>query len=455
MRKHLNRTPPGSFGGWRVYQDRLRRDAALGKVRGRLARWLAAAAVVALAASVYMGWHAAEAPDPAGMDRAAQHRQENRLTKADLQEAIPPEALLNLKASDLEIRIDSRRHLVETSLDLPLQRYLMDQLDRRHSRYIGIVALEPATGRVLAMVGYDRSGKKENPCVEKVFPAASVFKIVTAAAAIEDLGLLPDSQMTYNGRKHTLYKSQLRTEQNRYTNRTTLRRSFALSINPVFGKIGTHRLHQELLAKYADAFGFNEPIPFEVPVAASTIQITDDPYQWAEVASGFNQDTRISALHGAMIASVALNGGRMVAPTIVEKVTDPQGRVVYQGRPGAVREVISAGACRQLADLMEATVSSGTSRSAFRGLHRDWVLSKLTIGGKSGSINSRDNKARFDWFVGFARETSGEAKVAVSAVVAHEKYIGRRAAEYARLAIRRYFQETFASRKEQTRDAPG
>jgi cell division protein FtsI/penicillin-binding protein 2 len=453
MRKTLNRTPSG--GGWRVYQDRLRRDAALGKARGRFARWLAAAAVVALAVSVYLGWQAAHGPDPEPAAPPAATRDQNLFTKTDLQRVIPAEALLNLQDSGVEIRIDKRRHLVQTSLDMPLQRYLMDLLDRRHSRYIGIVALEPATGRVLAMVGYDRTGDGENPCVERLFPAASVFKIVTAAAALEDLGLLPDSQMTYNGRKHTLYKSQLRTEQNRYTNRTTLRRSFAQSINPVFGKIGTHRLHQELLAKYADAFGFGEAIPFELPVAASTIRITDDPYQWAEVASGFNQDTRISPLHGALIASVALNGGRLVEPTVVERVTDPQGRVVYRGRPAAIREVISARACRQLADLMEATVASGTSRSAFRGVRRDWVLSKLTIGGKTGSINSRDNKARYDWFVGFARETSGEATVAISAVVAHEKYIGRRAAEYARLAIRRYFQETFASRRQEARDAPG
>jgi cell division protein FtsI/penicillin-binding protein 2 len=344
---------------------------------------------------------------------------------------------------------------VETSLNMPLQRYLMDLLDRRYSRFIGIVALEPDTGRVLAMVGYDRTGNGKNPCVERLVPAASVFKIVTAAAAFEELGLLPNSQMTYNGRKHTLYKSQLRTAQNRYTNRTTLRRSFALSINPVFGKIGAHRLHQELLAKYADAFGFNEPVPFEVPVAVSTIRITDDPYQWAEVASGFNQETRISPIHGAMIASVVLNGGRLVAPSIVERVTDTQGQVVYRSRPKVIRKVLSAKACGQLADLMEATVVSGTSRSAFTGLHRDWVLSKLQIGGKTGSINSRDDKARYDWFVGFAREKSGKANLVVSAVVAHEKYIGRRAAKYARLAIRQYFQETFASREKDARDAPG
>jgi cell division protein FtsI/penicillin-binding protein 2 len=338
---------------------------------------------------------------------------------------------------------------------MPLQRYLLDQLDRRHSRYIGLVAMEPDTGRVLAMVGYDRTQSGENPCVEKRFPAASIFKIVTAAAAMEELGLLPDSKLTYNGRKHTLYKSQLGQAQNRYTNRTNLRKSFAQSINPVFGKIGVHRLHRQLLSKYAEAFGFNQQIDFEIPLATSTIRISEDPYHWAEVASGFNQDTRISPLHGALIASVALNGGRLVEPSIVDRVTDPEGHVVYRGQNAPVRKVISPQASRQLADLMGATVESGTSRRAFRGSRRDLVLSRLQIGGKTGSINSRDNAARYDWFVGFAREKDGNEKVVVSAVVAHEKYIGRRAAEYARLAIRQYFQEAFASRVSEAKDAPG
>jgi cell division protein FtsI/penicillin-binding protein 2 len=338
---------------------------------------------------------------------------------------------------------------------MPLQRYLLDHLDRRHARYIGLVAMQPDTGRVLALVGYDSSGSGKNPCLEERFPAASVFKIVTAAAAIEELGLLPDSSMTYNGRRHTLYKSQLRRQQNRYTNRTTLRKSFALSINPVFGKIGAHRLQRQLLDKYADAFGFNQQIDFETPLAASTIRITDEPYQWAEVASGFNQDTRISPLHGALIASVAVNGGHLMEPSVVERVTDPQGRVVYRSRTASIRDVISPQASRQLADLMGATVTSGTSRSAFRGSQRDWVLSKLQIGGKTGSINSRDNEARYDWFVGFAREKKGAEKMVVSAVVAHEKFIGRRAAEYARITIRQYFQEAFASRKKEAGDAPG
>jgi membrane carboxypeptidase/penicillin-binding protein len=52
---------------------------------------------------------------------------------------------------------------------------------------------------------------------------------------------------------------------------------------------------------------------------------------------------------------------------------------------------------------MRTTIDKGTCRKAFRGYQRDRVLSKLAIGGKTGSINNKTNDIRFDWFVGFAQ----------------------------------------------------
>ncbi len=454
MRNRMDRTPGTRQAGWRQYQNRFQQLRSRQRIKIRLARGLLiAAAALAFGAGIWL-LSGRTAPAPENTSAPAENPAD-LLAKADLQAAISAADLSNLRESGFQIILDQRPHLVQTSIQPPLQQMLMDRLDKRHSRYIGIVAMEPDSGRILAMVGYDKTGGSGNPCIESRFPAASIFKIVTAAAAIQELGLLPDSQLTYNGRKHTLYKSQLGTVQNRYTNRTTLRKSFAQSINPVFGKIGTHRLGRELLAKYAEAFGFNRQIEFEASLPASTFQITDEPYYWAELASGFNRDTRISPLHGALIASVVLNGGKLIEPSIVDRVTDPTGRVVYRTRSEKIREVISPAACRQLSDLMEATVGAGTLRRTFRDAGRDLVLSKLSIGAKTGSINSRKNGARYDWFVGYAREKEGDARFVLSAVVAHEEYIGVRAADYARLAIRQYFQDAFARRPSDRRDVPG
>ncbi len=102
--------------------------------------------------------------------------------------------------------------------------------------------MDPKTGKVLSMVGFDKTDPSNNPCVDSRFPAASIFKIVTASAVVEKCGFQPGSKLSYNGRKHTLYKSQLKDRRNRYTNRITFRDSFAQSVNPVFGKIGAHYL---------------------------------------------------------------------------------------------------------------------------------------------------------------------------------------------------------------------
>ena len=215
-------------------------------------------------------------------------------------------------------------------------------------------------------------------------------------------------------------------------------------MNPIFGKLGTVYLGKNVLEEYAIAFGFNQPIQFELPVVPSTIQIKDKPYNWAEVASGFNNDTTISPVHGAMIASAVLNSGRMVIPTIVDRIEDQNGELLYQGQPTWRGRAMTTRASKVLAKLMETTVRSGTGRKAFRNYRRDRVLSKLRIGGKTGNIFNRAHDARFDWFVGFAEEKSGHGQLVFAALVAHEEYIGIRASQYARIAMTQYFKRYFA-----------
>ena len=132
---------------------------------------------------------------------------------------------------------------------------------------------------------------------------------------------------------------------------------------------------------------------------------------------------------------------------VIDRIVDADDRVYYQGRTVPIQQVTSPATSREVIKLMQATVRSGTARKPFKGYRRDKVLSRLRIGGKTGSINSRSDGTRFDWFVGFAEEKNGAGKIAVSIVVAHEKFIGRRAGEYARMAITRYFREYFARMK--------
>ena len=436
---------------WREYQNRLRKKTTARRASGVFCKYtLAAALIIFLAYRVIMGIDGAESysypmnvalPIADGVENAPP---ETPLwDKKTVQSLLDKRAFTNLDQQHIDLDYQGEELKVETSLDLSLQRFIHKRLNQTTSRYIGIVVMDPVSGKILSMVSYDRAHPENNPNIDTPFPAASVFKIVTAAAAIEKCGFNSNTTFLYNGKKHTLYKSQLKNKKNKYTQRITLKDAFAQSINPVFGKIGVHYLDGSDLQRTAAGFGFNRPIDFEIPVASSSISLTDEPYQRAEIASGFNRETRISTVHAALITSAILNRGRLVEPSIVDKITDETGNVRYQSRVKIGEQIITPRSSEIVNHLMEATVRSGTAKKAFRGYRKDKILSRLTIGGKTGSIDNRDHNARFDWFVGFAQEKAGTEKIVVSVLVAHEKFIGTRASRYARLAMKHYFRDFF------------
>jgi cell division protein FtsI/penicillin-binding protein 2 len=453
---------------WRAYQERLRRQYMParrnrrrtprdpGRYRGLA---LAALAVLFLAGGyrVFFSGPREEAPAPArhAAAAAAPAGSGMLIEKKDVRILLGGTPLVNLKDHVVQVTFDGSPYRLTTSLNLDLQQYLLDKMDRVNSRYIGIVAMEPDTGRILAMAGFNKIDPQQDPCLTADYPAASLFKIVTAAAAVETKGYGAGTRLKFNGYKHTLYKRQLTDKTNRYTSAISLKDAFAQSVNPVFGKIGALYLDREALEVYGNAFGFNRDVNFELPWPTSRLAIKDDTYRRAEIASGFNRQTTISPLHGAVIVSAVVNGGKPIEPTLVDRITDKAGHPVYETRPRFMEAAVSAHTAKVLRQLMTATVTSGTARKAFLGYSRSKVLSRLKLGGKTGSIFNRPHDARFDWYVGYATEKKGHEKMVVAVVVAHEEYIGTRAGQYARMAIEHYFKDYFARQKENGEDSSG
>jgi len=461
VKKKRTATP---IEGWRYYQDNLKRAANRTRVSRNIMKLIAASfCVFFLVYGIIFGFAAlnrdqAEAHLNGGTQSSvkaasietSRNNSQKFLEKKEIQSLINAKDFVNIQNNSLKIISDGHELRVNTSIDIALQQFILKKMKRSTSRYIGIVTMDPLTGRILTMASYDKTDPYANPCLNNRFPAASIFKIVTAAAAIEKCGFSEQSAFKYNGRKHTLYKSQLKKRTNKYTNRITLKDSFAQSINPVFGKLGSIYLGKNTLEKYADSFGFNSQIDFELNVSESLMSISDDPYNWAEIACGFNSDTRISPIHGALIASAIINNGKLVEPTIVDRIVDEKDHIIYRNHVTLIRHSITPATSRRITNLMETTIRSGTCRKSFKGYKRDRILSKLNIGGKTGSIDNKTHDARYDWFIGFAEEKDGPGKIAISVVVAHEKYIGTRANQYARLIMKEFFRDYFAkNRKKQ------
>jgi cell division protein FtsI/penicillin-binding protein 2 len=452
--KFKKKTSASQMPGWREYQDKLKKTSRKRSIFRYGVKLITLACLLFLGAYLIIaGWRGRDSEHADVQPVAESDNKESSITpgylllKEDIQNLITAADIVNLQDESIKIVADGSELRVATSIDIALQQFILKKMKKSTSRYIGIVVMNPSSGRVLAMAGYDKTDPSGNPCLENKFPAASIFKIVTAAAAIEKCGFSPQSDFKYNGRKHTLYKKQLKELNNKYTNHVTLKDSFAESVNPVFGKLGAIYLGKHALEEYADAFGFNSRICFEVELPKSSMRISESHYNWAEIACGFNRETMISPIHGALIASTILNQGGLLEPTIVDRIVDARNRAVYSSHVTRVKQAIRPETSKAIRTLMMATVRYGTCRKSFRGYTRDRVLSKLNIGGKTGTIDNKAHDARYDWFIGFAEEKDGPGKIAISVLVAHEKYIGTRASQYARLIMKEFFRDYFAKNK--------
>jgi len=315
---------------------------------------------------------------------------------------------------------------VHTSLDPALQHRLTVLL-RRYAPLIGAgVVLEPATGAVLAMVSYRNENLdpqvlvegRKNYCLYAGFPAASLFKIVTAGAVLEKKAYTSYKTLPVSGRFHTLYKHQLGLKRQRFKARSvSLEKAFSLSINPFFGKLGIHVLEEAELCDIARSMLFNVPLEFDLPVGVSRMLEPDSEYSRAEQACGFNTETTISPLHAAMIAALPVNKGIIMRPFLVERLESGAGVELFYRRLKALSHPFREKTVKNLRRLMRATVRYGTARKSFAHLKRVRGSRKWLMGGKTGSIDMPNHQGRCEWFAGYG--VNGKRGIAVAIVLVH------------------------------------
>jgi cell division protein FtsI/penicillin-binding protein 2 len=261
---------------------------------------------------------------------------------------------------------------------------------------------------------------------------------VSAAAALESAGYTPDQTVFFQGRRHTLYKQQLKQTRNKYTNKISFKKAFGSSVNSVFGKLGIFDLGHDLMSEYASRFLFNRVIPFDFPVGMSTIQIPYDDYGLAEIASGFNRETLISPLHAALLASVVANNGILMAPWLVENISSESGEILYHRKTAQLTSPISWKTAEDLQVLMRDTVISGTCRKSFRPLRRKKVFKGVGFGAKTGTINDKKDQFKYDWLTGYVLPQNGIKAISIAVLAVHGEKLGLRSSELGRYIIKYY-----------------
>jgi cell division protein FtsI/penicillin-binding protein 2 len=282
-----------------------------------------------------------------------------------------------------------------------------------------VVALDPKTGKVLAMAEYG-----EGQATKPLYPAASVFKIITGAALIEK-GVSPDDETCFHGGMHGIVGKLLQDKPRLDRRCLSLSMALAKSANVVFAKMAVKHLDGDDLRKEAERFLFNRPL-FDQPVEQSSASIPDSGLDFAKSAAGFGQ-VKLSPMHAALIAAAVGNGGIAEEPSLLDEVGGEE-----VPPTGSIR-LMNAETADALREMMKLTVSQGTATASFRERHRN-ILGDIQVAGKTGSLSThtRGPFKDYSWFVGFA--PANDPKIAVAAVVVnglkwrvHAPFIAREA----------------------------
>jgi penicillin-binding protein A len=349
----------------------------------------------------------------------------------------------NLFPENLSMRFDEdlENYSIEYTLDPVLQKYADSLLSKYKPDYGAIVMINAKTGEVLAMASQQKANRSaENLALKASFPAASVFKVVTATAAVDYAKFNPQQKIAFNGGNYTLYKKNVLSDKvNRWTRFITLKDAFARSINTAFGRLTIENLSPTVLSDYADRFLFNSELITDFNVERSVAKVPPHKgFELTQVASGYNRQNTMSPVHGAMIAASIVNDGKMATPYIVKSIRNSDREVVYTGKPFYNSPVMTKASSEKIKDMMEQTVLAGTSRKTFKNMVKDKRFKEIEMGGKTGHFSGLNPKGTNDWFVGYAED--GETQIAIAAITVNVKKWTVKSSALAQMMFKKYYE---------------
>lgn len=297
-----------------------------------------------------------------------------------------------------------------------------------------VVALEPTTGRVLAMAStptFDPNGFAShdftavaeldkrlkadprepliNRAIGTTLPPGSTFKLVTAAAAIESGNYDADS-MVPGGSRFQLPQSTTTIRNHDGGDcggrRITLTQAMQVSCNVTFLSLA-NELGTEAMADQAEKFGFNSTSLEDLGGQARSLYPRDmDAPQTA--MSGIGQSSvTATPLQMAMVAAAIANDGDVMRPYVVDEVRAPNLSVLDRTDPQSISKAMSSTTADELTKMLVATVESGTATPA--------QIPGVEVAGKTGTAQSTDDRPPYAWFVSFA--PADDPKVAVAVLV--------------------------------------
>jgi penicillin-binding protein A len=327
------------------------------------------------------------------------------------------------------------------TLDAELQRVALGLMSAHHLPEAAIVLMDAATGRLLVYASHLDKGPPRDLCVEATAPSASVFKIVTAAALIEDAHLEPDTKQCYSGGESRISAADLVEDPQRDRWCTTLAGAMGRSINTVFARLASEHLAPPQLEAMARRLGYGQGVPFDVPVQPSAVHVPTEPLEFARTAAGFWNST-LSPMQAVEMSAIVARGGEAVRPGIVDKVVSSTGAVLWSAPDEPLsHKAIARETADQITTMMEQTIREGTSWRAFHDPHGAAFLPGIEVAGKTGTLTDGEAHRYYTWFTGFApaHPAPPARQVAVAALVVNGPAWQVKANVIAREVLRAYF----------------
>ena len=328
---------------------------------------------------------------------------------------------------------------VYTTLDAELQQAAYAALGDRKGV---VIAMEPDTGKVLAMVskpGYDPNtllqdwdwltdggngeGQLLNRATQGLYPPGSTFKIVTALEYMrEHPGGYRDYQFDCSG-VYVNGDYRIKCYHGTAHGHQDFTRSFANSCNGAFSSLGLG-LNLGAFRDTAKSLLFNSPLHITgLPYKPSSFQMGPGADTWEILQTSIGQGTtQVTPMHNAMITAAIANGGTLMKPYFLNSVETAGGEEIKKFMPASYGSLMTAGEAEGLTELMRTVVTEGTG-SAVR-------TDAYTVAAKTGSAEFETGKETHAWFTGFAPVEN--PKLVVTVLVEEGGSGGKAAAPIAR-----------------------
>jgi peptidoglycan glycosyltransferase len=350
-----------------------------------------------------------------------------------------------------QLNYDSTKYKVQYTFNSDLENFIKKQLSLYHPDFTSVVVMDNETGHVLAAVDYARRTNTfgRDLAFTNSHPAASIFKVITAADLLENTHIKTDTEFSFTGRSTTLYRHQLKEPagRRRMIRTLDLEKAFATSNNVIFGRTAIENLTPAGLKKMAEKFGFNKRLVEGIDLAPSVFNMASDQYNLAEFSSGLNDKTLMSPIHGAVIGSVVANGGILRYPIVIKSLESLGDKKIIFPPLKKDEVVLTPRTSEDLRTMFMATVTQGTARASFR--RSKYLLDKLEIGGKTGSLTGGDPYGKRDWFVSYAKsnEDKNDKGISICIMIVNQKKWYVKSSLIAKNIMEYYYSDIYTQKK--------